>query len=118
MILSNPSTPSALTETPLQCARPNHLPSKKNDFAVNDFAKSPPLPNRGKRSWTELTEFGKFTALRKTPSTVLPEEWRVSRFMPKMGLRKTQKHFQTPPTPKPSAPPKPPPLPQKSFCHQ
>jgi hypothetical protein len=49
---------------------------QKNDFAVNDFAKPSPLPNHGKRSWTELTEFGKFTALRKTPSAVLPEEWR------------------------------------------
>ena len=58
------------------------------------------LANHEKRSWIELTEFGKFTALRKTPSAVLPEEWRVSHFMPKNGARKTRNHFQTLTVPK------------------
>ena len=66
-----------------------------------------------KRSWTEFTEFGKFIGLRKLSSAVLPEEWRVWRFMPKNGIRKTRKHYQTLPQPKPSASPKQPALSQK-----
>ena len=56
-----------------------------------------------------------FTGPRKTPSAVLPEEWRVSRFIPKNGPRKTRNHFQTLTLPKPSAPPKPPALFQKMI---
>ena len=44
-----------------------------------------------------LTEF---TGPGKTPSSVLPEERRVSRFIPKNGPRKTRNHFQTLTVPK------------------